>query len=203
MNSFNETYQQSLDRIVRYNAKTKGDLLGVSAKYLEKIGKKESIPLIEKRMADFGYPFNLNNVSIMSWYPVEAEMALFFSLIEVLGWDEKNIKEFGKNFTKLSFLERIMARYFITTKKTYAEASNIWRRHMDTGHLETPEYNETGKYCILRLKGLDLHPLYCIFLAGMFETMATYITKAKKNSCVESKCIFKSEPYHEFIVRWE
>ena len=196
-------FKETIDRLKKLNARTRGDLLDVADDYLKKTGREKFLDKIVVKTSDYGYSLIFKEIHAMQWYPVAIEVALLFSMIEILGWEERNIKEFAKSFVKLSFLERILAKYFITVEKTYHQASLIWRRHMDSGELETPEFNREKKYCVLRLKGLDLHPLYCIFLTGMFEGMAEFITGSKINHCRESKCVFKGEPYHEFIVSWE
>ena len=199
----NSDFKETIERLRKLDARTRGDLLDVADDYLKKTGKAELLEKIVAKTADYGYSLTFKEIHAMRWYPVAMEIALFFSMIEILGWEEKDIKEFGKSFVKISFIERILAKYFIAVEKTYQQAPVIWRRHMDSGELETHEFNKEKKYCVLRLKGLDLHPLYCIFLAGMFEGMADFITGSKINRCQESQCVFRGDDYHEFIVSWE
>jgi len=199
-----ETFKETILRLSKTNIKTKGDIFKATADYLEETGKKEVVFQIERKMADYGCPLKLGEVKTMDWYPITIEMAMFFALVEVLDWGEKEIKEFGKNFAKLSFIGRVMVRYFLVSKKTFAQTPKIWRKHMSSGELEVAEIDTEKNYVIFRLKYFDLHPLYCIFLSGIFEKMGTFFPKAegKEILCEETKCSFRGGPYHEFFIHF-
>lgn len=197
-----ETFKETIERVSREGYLTRGDLLILIEDYLIKKGKKEFLPQIKEKMKEYGYPLDSKEINIMSWYPLAMEIALIFTLIEVLNWTEKEIKMLGKDFTRLSFIEKILTKYLISPQVTFKASQIIWRKHMNKGELEGIELNEKEKYAIFKLKNFDIHPIYCQFLCGMLETFGDYVTGSKENVCRETKCTFKNNSWHEFLITW-
>lgn len=198
-----ESLKEAIERVGKTDRKTRGDLLEIVGPYLEKIGKKDALPAIEKKMAEYGYPVNFVEVKAINFYPLAMEMACLFAMAEALNWNDDEVKKFGRNLTKLSFIEKILVKYFISIDRTFASAPDIWKKHMNSGELEATLLDKEKKYCILRLRNFDAHPLYCTMLAGMFEMMNVYINKSLDNRCEETKCTFRGDEIHEFTVTWK
>lgn len=198
-----ENFKETIKRIAKEGYQTRGDLLILIEDYLRKKGLEKFFPKIKEKMAEYGYPLDSKEINIMGWYPLAMEIALIFSLVDVLKWTEKEIKILGKDFTRLSFIEKILTKYLISPQVTFKASQLIWRKHMDKGELEGVELNEKEKYAIFRLKDFHIHPLYCQFLSGMLETFGDYVTGSKENICQETKCTFKGDSYHEFLIKWK
>jgi len=194
---------ETVKRVAKTGAKTRGDLLIMAEDYLAEIGKKEYFPQIKEKMQEYGYPLDSKEINVMSWYPMAMEISFIFSLVEVLNWGEKEITKLGRDFTRISFIEKIVAKYLLSPQVTFEKANEIWRKHMDTGELESVELNEIEKYAIFRLKNFDIHPIYCQFLCGMLESFCDIVTKSKENLCRETKCTFRGADWHEFLITWK
>ena len=159
--------------------------------------------MVDKKINELGYPIKIEEVRAMSWYPVGLAGAYLLVAKQILNFDETKIEEAAKAAAKFSLIEKLLGRYFLSPQKTYQMASKEWQRYFSVGILETPEINLEKKYFILQLKDFRLHPIFCIYLRGYFQAVASLVIKAKKFRCEERKCMFKGDPYHEFIARWK
>lgn len=200
MNNFKET----IEKLSKTNWKVKGACTQAIVEYLKLIGKGDQISKIEKRMQEYGFEINLEKVNPFKMYPIAMELALIFSIKEILNWGEKEIKELGRNTPKFSFIVKILMKYFISPQRSYKESPVYWKTHFNFGLLETPEFNDKEKYYFLRIKNFDIHPLYCVFLAGYFEAISSFMFRVEKTIwSQEIKCTFKGDPYHEFKISWQ
>jgi len=196
-------FKATIEDLKEIKGNVRGSCSQSMVSYLKEIGKEEYLPRIQERFKEYGFEEKLNEIISMKEYPIAFEVALIFSIKEVLNWGEKEIKELGRNVSKMSFIVKLLMKYFLSAKKSYQQAPAYWKKHFDFGELEAPEFNEKDKYFILRVKDFALHPLHYKFLEGYFETMATFVISAKKFRSEERKCTYKGHPYHEFIIKWE
>jgi hypothetical protein len=113
------------------------------------------------------------------------------------------MEEMGKSAPKLSFIVKMLMKTFLSTKRTFQESSDYWRRHYLAGELVPAEIDEEKKYLYLRLKDFKVHPIICLYLTGFFYTIASLALKITKIECKETKCSHKGDAYHEFLITWE
>ncbi len=187
--------------------KTKGNVKGSCGlaifEYLREKVSEEEIKEIKKRINFYGYVLDPEKLSPVSMCPIDFELAIIFSIQDVLGWKDSEIKEMGRNIPKLSFIVKFFVKYLVSLKKGYEHSSIYWQTHFDFGKMETPELNEKENYLVLTLKEFDIHPIYCVFLTGYFETMAGFILGKKENIfCEEKECVFRGDPHHLFTIKW-
>ena len=109
----------------------------------------------------------------------------------------------GEEGVKTSFFLRIMMRYFLSVSMPFRESPRYWKKNYDFGELEASEFNEKEKYVVLQVKNFKFHPVMCIFFAGYFLQTAKFVIKSEKITIEETKCMFKGDPYHEYIIRWK
>jgi len=199
-----ESFKKVISRLAKTNWQVRGSGLKTIVEYVETKKGKEVISEIEEKLAQYGYPIKLKEIRPLKWYPIAFDAALLFAISEVLNWQTKEMKEMGRAEPKLAFLVKYLAKYLISPQRVYQAAKIFWRKTYNFGKLETPELNEKEKYGILRIKNFNLHPLFCQYLEGYFETVAQFVIRgAKKIWCQEIKCNFKGDSFHEFIIRWE
>ncbi|MGC9031415.1 MAG: hypothetical protein ACP5H7_01430 [Minisyncoccia bacterium] len=184
------------------NKKVKGACAKAIFNYLKAKASEDDLKKIKEKIQSYGFNINLDNISPVKMYPIGLELAIIFSLSEVLNWKEKEIKELGRNVPKLSFIVKFFIKYLISLEKGYKSSPIYWKTHFNFGILETPEINKKEKYLILVLKDFSIHPLYCKFLEGYFETMAGFILGKRDVSCNETKCVYRGDNYHEFKIQW-
>ena len=76
-----------------------------------------------------------------------------------------------------------------------------WPRYYTVGLLEMPEFSEEKRYAILTLKDFKDHPLHCVLLRGYFGKIAEMVVN-NPIKCKETKCMFRGDSYHEFLMTW-
>jgi len=104
---------------------------------------------------------------------------------------------------KMSLIVKLFVKYFPSLRRVVInEAPKIWKKHWTIGELIPVELNEKEKYAILRVKGFNLHSVYCHYLAGYFAGILQMLVKLPKTNSQETKCSFKGAPYHEFLIKW-
>ena len=122
---------------------------------------------------------------------------------DLFNWQEKDIFEMGSLAPKNSFVAKILMKYFISLERFMAEVPKYWKKHLDVGELEVYEFDEKKKYIVLREKGFKVHPILCVYHAGYYQGITKYIIKSEKISVEETKCVFKGDPYNEYLIKWE
>lgn len=198
-----EDFKETINRLSKTNWQVRGSGLKAIVEYIER-KEKETIPKIEEKLAQYGYPIKLKELRSLKWYPIAFDAALLFAISEVLNWGEKEMKEMGRAEPKIAFLVKYLAKYLISPQRVYQTATIFWKKTFNFGKVETPELNEKEKYAILRVKNFNLHPLFCSYLKGYFETISKFVLRgAKKIWCQEAQCSFKGDSFHEFIIYWE
>ena len=61
---------------------------------------------------------------------------------------------------------------------------------------------DRSEISILRLKGFSLHPIYCIYLGGYFRGVTQMLVKTPRLTFEETKCTFRGDEYHEYLIKW-
>ncbi|HDZ54229.1 MAG TPA: hypothetical protein ENI19_00875 [Candidatus Nealsonbacteria bacterium] len=199
-----ENFKETIDRLSKTKYQERGNGIKAIAEYIEKKEGKEAVSKIEEKLAQYGYPVILKEIRALGWYPVALTAALLFAISETLNWGEKEMKEMGQVEPKMSFLVKYLAKYIISIKRLYQAATIFWKKTYNFGKLETIELNQKEKYGILRIKDFNIHPFFCRYLEGYFETISGFVLRGvKKIWCQEVKCNFQGDSFHEFIIRWE
>jgi len=110
----------------------------------------------------------------------------------------------GEAATKYGFLVRVVLKYFLSIKQAWQMCSLAWKKYYQVGRVEPIEFNEKEKYIILHHKDFKIHPILCTYLYwGIFVGFGRFTAKTKKITVEESKRMFKGDPYHEIVMRWE
>ena len=201
-----ENFKETVERLKKLEGKIRGCCLKTMVDSLLESKDKNSLPVIQKKLAEYGFKEDLKRVSALKWYPVSFIIASIFSFYEVLNWNESDMKEAGRNCPKSSaqLIFRIAMKSFaISIDKAFPLLNYFWRKLVDFGKLEGIELNKKGKCGIARITGFPIHPLYCVFIEGFGEALGKMIIKSEKISVKEVKCSLKGAPYHEFFIKWE
>ncbi len=197
-----EILGESLERMEKVKGNVKGDAIGLHINYIKHIKGEEGIKEVERRMEELGYPFNLNEIKKLNWYPIFIADLVVLVAKDIFNWSNEDIFMMGKEAPKTSFILRLLSRYMFSVEKLFSSASYIWKRYFDSGEIEVSEMGDN--YIILRLKGYEVHPLICQqFYPGFFVTLVEICLPDKKVSIEETKCFFKKDSCHEYLIKWE
>jgi predicted hydrocarbon binding protein len=194
-----KSLKEEADQLMKIEGNTKGSEILSLARYISQKYGKESLQVLEKEMEKLGYPLEFNKIRPMEWYRESLNVLAFLVAKKIFGW--KDLFEVGYQTPRFSIGVRLFMR-LISPKIVFEEANKSWKKFLDVGEIESVEYNEKERYAILRLKNYKFHPEMCQYYAGFFQRMLQYTQKSKNISVEERKCMFKGDPYHEYVLRW-
>ena len=92
-------------------------------------------------------------------------------------------------------------KYFVSLEKIAKEAPKMWRRYHTVGDPKVVEFSEEKRYGILRVENFNLVPSYCQMVIGYLSSLIQIVVKASV-TCKETKCTFRGDDYHEFLLKW-
>lgn len=194
--------KETADEMMLFSTKAIGVVFDTHAKYIKQREGEEGLRRVEEKLAELGYPLRFKDIKTFEFYPVGLADLVVIVAKEIFGWQEKDIFDMGNTAPKYSFMIKLLLKYFISLERSLKEAAKYWRKHFTEGELEY-ESHEEEKYVIIRLKYKSPHPLVCIFYAGYFLRIAQYVIKSKNITIKETKCMFKGNPEHEYLIEWE
>ena len=191
--------KEEADKLMRIKGNTKGTEFLTLAKYIRQKYGEEKLHLLERKLKELGYPLVFDEIKPIDWYKESLNVLAFIVAKNLFGW--KDLFEVGYDSPKLSIGVQLFMK-FISPKRVFKEGSKTWSKFTDVGILEPYEYNEKEKYVIIRLRDFKLHPEMCRYYAGFLLRILQYTQKSKETSIEESKCMFKGDSYHEYVMRW-
>ncbi len=196
--------KNEIDKILKVKGQARGVVFQTDAQYiLEKKGQA-GLKKVEAAIKKTGQPISYGKeIRATGWYPLSWRAISLLIIKETFGWGEKEILEMGYAAPKHSFIVRALLRYFVSLDKTFNESAKYWREHYSIGQLEAPEVNVDTKRLVLRLKDFKVHPILCQYFRGYFKSVALLAVKTDKMTIKETKCVFRGDPYHEFVIEWE
>jgi len=200
----NKTFlKEEAEKLMQIKGNVKGVVLNVTLLYIRNKKGEEGVKLIEETMKELGHSFKFSEIQPLSWYKEGLSVFLILVAKELFDWTDKDIFDMGNSAPKFSLLTKILIRHFVSLRRTFEEANIQWHKHFDFADLEPVQINEKEKYLILRIKGYKFHPLICSYHAGYFLRVTQYVAKTEKIGVEETKCMFKGDDYHEYLIKWE
>lgn len=195
--------KEEIEKITQIRGNVRGAVFQSHASFIMERRGREGLKAVEKKMAGLGYLLNFKKINVGGWYPKFLSILTVVTAKDLFNWTEKDVFEMGKSAPKYSFISKMLMTYFISLGRFLAEVPKYWKKHFDTGELKVAEFNEVKKYIILREKNHSSHPLMCFYHAGYYQRIAGNVIRSEKITIEETKCVFKGDPYHEYIIRWE
>jgi len=156
---------------------------------------------LEAKMAELGCPIKYKELKPMKFYPLGIEALTLILIKKLFGFDEKKFEEMGRFNSQTSLIIRLFLKYFGSLKMLAKQAPTMWKNYYSLGSLEVTEVNEKERYVILKIKNFKLHPLHCLTHRAYFANIVKMVVK-KPVVCEETKCPFRGDDYHEFVLRW-
>ena len=140
----------------------------------------------------------------MGFYPVGLRVVSLLMIKKTFDFDNEKIKNMGLFATKVSLMIKLFVRYFFSIQRVFfKEAPKIWEKHYTISKLMPMELNEEKKYAILKIEDLALDPLFCVYLGGYFCGILQMLIRTDKIDFQETKCPFKGDKYHEYLLKWQ
>lgn len=189
--------------IKNIKGKIRGVVFQTDAKYVLSKKGEEGLQKLQERAKEMGLAIDYRKAKAMEWYPVGLRIASILLIKDTFEWSEEDIMEMGKAAPKTSFIAKFFFKLFLSVKKLAKEIPSYWKEHYTEGSLEPVELDIKNKKIVLHLQDYKLHPLFCKYLEGYFETVMALTRKSGKASVKEIKCMHRDNTsYHEFLVQW-
>ena len=186
--------------------KIKGEVRGIVIKTYGKFILKEEggggLKKLEDTIAELGYPIKYRKIRITNFYPLELEAIMLTVIKRLFNYDDKKFQEMGRFESKAdTMIIRFFMKYFVSLDTVTKAVSKMWRTYFTVGDIKTVELNKEKRYVILRIENFYFIPILCENLKGYFQGITEMIVKSKA-TCEETKCVYRGDEYHEFLVRW-
>ena len=192
-----------LKEIIQTEGNTRGAIFQSHADFIQDKKGEEGLRAVEEKMAELGYPVNFKKIKPGEWYPEALSVLVMLAVKDLFGWTDKDIFEMGSFAPRNTFVSRVLMRYFVSMKRFMLEVPKYWKKHLDIGELEVVEFDEEKKYIILREKGFKFHPILCIYHAGYYRGITKYMVKSQEISAEETRCVFRGDPFNEYLIKWK
>ena len=158
---------------------------------------------VEYQLKEWGYPIEYKKIKEGNFFPVGIKALSLLAIKEVFGFDDAKIREICAFHPKTPLVIKIYMKYFYSISKITEKIQEMWRRYWLVGDLVFVEHNEKENYIILRIKDLNLHPIVCRCFEGYFQSFAELVFGKREITCEETKCFFKGDEFHEYLIKWQ
>jgi len=185
--------------------KTKGEIRGMALKvdwdFIIETKGEEGLKRVEARMAELSFPLKHREIKQMNFYPIGFGALSLLVIKEIFNFNDKDFEKWGASVVKFSLFMKIFMKYFGSLKLIAEQIPGMWQKHYTIGSLEMPEWSERKKYVILRERNFKIRPFFCYIHKGYFTKVAEMVIKSPI-TCKETKCMFRGDEYHEFLLTW-
>ena len=195
------TTKQEIEQLMQVDGQVKGSVFQTDAKYIERLYGQEGAQKLEETLKNWGTPINYQAIKAMEWYPAGLRVVSLLAVKETFKMNDDDIFNMGLAGPKRSFLIKTLLKFFVSIEKIFQTAPMVWKRHWSIGELELIKIDEANKQVVIRLNGVKLHPIFCKYEEGFFSGILRF-TKPNARA-IETKCMFKNAPYHEYTFSWE
>lgn len=189
-------------KLMSIEGETRGSSFICDAEYVLKKKGKEGLKKVEEKLKEIGYPIEYKKINNMEFYPVGLRVLSLLAIKEVFNWTNDDIKELCAFAPKISFIVRLFIKFFYSPSEMVKKSFQMWREYFTKGELEVVKADFKKKEFIFRIKDFSLCPTHCKCLEGFVTSFLKMIVNPKKIECKETKCTFKGDKYHEYLLTW-
>jgi hypothetical protein len=194
--------KEELEKINQIEGEIIGHSLREDFEFIKMKKGKEGLEKIEKALREMGFSLKRSEIKFYQWYPWKNNILLLVLAQKIFNWDEETFREWGRFNAKISFLAKLIMRFFVSLEKLIEGAPIYWKRYFTRGELEIKEVNKKERYIILDLKDFPTHPLFCRELEGYFWQIISYVLPKENLKVKEIECPFQGGKIHKFQISW-
>lgn len=191
--------KEELDELMKIKGEVRGVAIKGELEFIIREEGKEGLKKLEDAMGKAGFPIKHGEIKPMSFYPLGLYGTTQLIIKRLFGWDDKKFQEMGRFEAKVSLITRLFARHFFSVERMIEETPKMWKKYFTVGELKVVEYNEEKGYSISRLENFRVHPIQCQVLIGYFSSIVQ-MTTGNRIIGKETKCVFRGDDYHEFLL---
>ncbi len=193
--------EEEFNNLMKIEGEVRGTAIKGEMDFILKEKGKEGLKKLADIITKLGYPLKYREIKPMGFYPLGLYGSMQLVIKRIFNFDNKKIQEMGAFESKISLIMRLFMKYFVSLERMVKEVPRIWRTYFSVGNLKVVEFNKKEKYIITRLENFRLHPIQCQVLLGYFPSVMQMII-GNEVSCEETKCVFRGDDYHEFLMKW-
>lgn len=197
----NASIKKEINRLMKIEGEVRGVVFKTDAEYVTRKAGEKGLKSVERKLKEWGQPIEYQRVKTMDFYPIGLRALSLLAIRDALGWEDEEIRQMGFVAPKISLVIKLFMKYFLSITRTTREISKMWRKHYTLGELVPVEVSEKEQYVILRLRGLNLSPLFCLYLTGYVASICEMIVKSPV-TCKETYCHFRGDKFHQYLVKW-
>jgi len=193
--------KKEAEKLMKIEGEARGVAIRDDLNFVLEYKGKEALKKVEDKMAELGYPLKHKEIKPMDFYPIGLSIASVLIIKELFNFKEEDFKKWGASVVKFSIFMKIFMKYFGSFKLIAEQIPSMWRRHYTIGSLEMPKFSKEKRYVILRLRDYKIISSQCSVFKGYFSKVCEMVIKSSV-TCKETKCMFKGDKYHEFLLTW-
>ncbi len=191
------------NKLMSIDGEARGIHFKNDAEYILKTNGEQGLKKVQDELKRVGFPIDYKNIKNLEFYPAGLRILSLLACKKVFLWQDENIRNMCSFAVSASFIVKLYARFFYSVSRILEKSAKMWSEYWTKGKLTVKEHNPEKQYCVIEVKDFDLHPIYCRCLEGYFKGMAKIATNTKSPlSCVETKCSFKGDKAHEFLIKY-
>jgi hypothetical protein len=155
----------------------------------------------ELAQAGVGLP-DFAKLKDLEWISAKLPTIYMLAMAKVFGWSEKEVYEMGHEALTIHVALKFLLKYFSSPSATFSRAARRWQKSYSFGKMEIVDFDGTGRKVVVRLLDFKKHPITCVYLRGIFVKIVEIATGSERASIEETKCVFRGDPYHEYLITW-
>ncbi|KPJ54722.1 hypothetical protein AMJ47_03765 [Parcubacteria bacterium DG_72] len=193
--------KKQAEKLIKIKGESRGVNLKIDFEYVLEQKGDQALKKVEENMTLLGFPLRYKKINQMDFYPIGIEVITLLTIKDVLRLNEEGLEKMGEAVVKFSIFMKVLMKYFGSLELIAKEVPKIWKDHYTVGSLQMPDFSAKDRFAILEQKGFKIHPVYCSIHKGYF-LKATQMVVKKIGTCEETKCMFRGDPYNEFLLKW-
>jgi len=198
-----KSLKEVADELMKKEGDVKGEVFRTHAAYIRYREGEEGVKKVEEKINELGYPIDFTEIKTEDWHKEALSVLVILTAKEIFDWTEEDIFDMGNFAPKHSFIIKMFIRHFLLIKDVFEKSGQYWDKHYNFGSLEKGEFSEKEKYITIILRDHDFHELVCgPYMKGYFLCIAGFSLKSEKITIEETKCVFRGDPYNEYVIKW-
>jgi hypothetical protein len=184
--------------------KERGNDIKFLVSYVRREKGEDGFKKVKAELKRCGYELpDLSKIKDMDWIPSSWPTIFMLASAKCFNWREEEIMKMGQSVVYSHLGIKRFLRYFMSVETTLKMGADSWRKFYTFGRVKINKYDEKKKLIVVRLEDFKKHPVVCPYLLGVFSKLIEMIVGAKVVRAEETKCVFRGDPYHEFVYRYQ
>lgn len=194
--------KEEIDRMMDLKGKVRGIAFKTEEAFVSREEGKKGVKELQETLSKIGCPLEFDKVKPMDFYPLGYIGLTQLIIKKLFNYGDEKIKDLGRSEAKVSLIMKLFMKYFVSLDRVSKEVPKMWRKYYTVGDLKPVEMNEEEKHAVLRLENFKVSPIHCLNLLGYFSAVLQMVVN-RPVKAEETKCVFKGDEYHEFLLTWK